>query len=55
MGFRDEVFDQIICISTIEHIGIPSDAYGIREENDEVGEYAHDVGDSPRIKEEVGM
>jgi ubiquinone/menaquinone biosynthesis C-methylase UbiE len=24
LGFRDELFDQIICISTIEHIGIPS-------------------------------
>jgi SAM-dependent methyltransferase len=38
MGFRDEVFDQIICISTIEHIGIPYDAYGLREENDGVGD-----------------
>jgi ubiquinone/menaquinone biosynthesis C-methylase UbiE len=23
MGFRDEVFDKVICISTIEHIGMP--------------------------------
>jgi SAM-dependent methyltransferase len=23
MGFRDEVFDKVICISTVEHIGIP--------------------------------
>jgi SAM-dependent methyltransferase len=38
IGFRDEVFDQIICISTIEHIGFPSEAYAIREENDEVGD-----------------
>ena len=37
MGFREEVFDQIICISTIEHIGILSDAYGITE-NDEAGD-----------------
>lgn len=29
MGFRDEVFDQIICISTIEHIGFFPDASGI--------------------------
>lgn len=37
LGFRDEVFDQIICISTIEHIGIPSDHYNIRE-SDELGD-----------------
>ncbi|MGC2428852.1 MAG: class I SAM-dependent methyltransferase [Nitrososphaeraceae archaeon] len=37
LGFRDEVFDQIICISTIEHIGIPSDYYNIRQ-SDELGD-----------------
>jgi SAM-dependent methyltransferase len=37
LGFRDEVFDQIICISTIEHIGIPSDYYNIRQ-CDELGD-----------------
>jgi SAM-dependent methyltransferase len=37
LGFRDEVFDQIICISTIEHIGIPSDYYNIRQ-SDKLGD-----------------
>lgn len=37
LGFRDEVFDQIICISTIEHIGIPSDYYNVRQ-SDELGD-----------------
>ena len=37
LGFRDEVFDQIICISTIEHIGIPSNYYNIRQ-SDELGD-----------------
>ncbi|MDQ6666612.1 MAG: class I SAM-dependent methyltransferase [Thermoproteota archaeon] len=31
MGFRDEVFDKIICISTIEHIGIQSSHYIVGE------------------------
>jgi len=37
MGFRDEVFDQIICISTLEHIGIPLHAYNINK-SDELGD-----------------
>lgn len=53
MGFRDEVFDQIICISTIEHIGIPSDAYGIREENDEVGDM-HTMSEIHRVLKKGG-
>jgi SAM-dependent methyltransferase len=31
MGFRDEVFDKIICISTVEHIGIRSSHYVVGE------------------------
>jgi len=31
MGFRDEVFDKIICISTVEHIGIQSSHYIVGE------------------------
>jgi SAM-dependent methyltransferase len=31
MGFRDEVFDKIICISTVEHIGIQSSHHIVRE------------------------
>jgi ubiquinone/menaquinone biosynthesis C-methylase UbiE len=34
LAFRDEVFDQVICISTIEHVGIPSETYGIHEKDD---------------------
>ena len=34
LGFRDEVFDQIICISTTEHIGIPSDIYKIKKSDE---------------------
>jgi SAM-dependent methyltransferase len=37
LGFRDGVFDQIICVSTIEHVGISSDYYNIRE-NDLLGD-----------------
>jgi SAM-dependent methyltransferase len=37
MGFRDEVFDKIICISTVEHIGIQSSHY-IVGENDVLGD-----------------
>ena len=37
LAFRDEVFDQVICISTIEHIGIPSETYGIHEK-DNIGD-----------------
>jgi SAM-dependent methyltransferase len=37
LGFRDRVFDQIICISTIEHIGVPSRAYNISK-SDELGD-----------------
>ena len=31
LAFRNEVFDQIICISTIEHIGILSDTYNTEQ------------------------
>ena len=31
MGFRDEVFDKIICISTVEHIGIQPTHHFVRE------------------------
>jgi SAM-dependent methyltransferase len=31
MAFRQGIFDLVICISTIEHIGIPSMAYNIKE------------------------
>jgi len=31
IGFRDEVFDKIICISTVEHIGIQSSHYIVGE------------------------
>ncbi|HET7147006.1 MAG TPA: class I SAM-dependent methyltransferase [Candidatus Nitrosopolaris sp.] len=31
MGFRDEVFDKITCISTVEHIGIQSRHYVVGE------------------------
>jgi SAM-dependent methyltransferase len=37
MGFRDEVFDKIICISTVEHIGVQSSHY-IVGENDVLGD-----------------
>jgi SAM-dependent methyltransferase len=37
LGFRDRVFNQIICISTIEHIGVPSEAYNISK-SDELGD-----------------
>jgi SAM-dependent methyltransferase len=37
LGFRDQVFNQVICISTIEHIGVPSEAYNISK-NDERGD-----------------
>jgi SAM-dependent methyltransferase len=37
LGFRDEIFDQIICLSTIEHIGIPFHNYNIKE-SDELGD-----------------
>jgi ubiquinone/menaquinone biosynthesis C-methylase UbiE len=37
MGFRDEVFDKIICISTIEHIGVQSSHY-IVGKNDGLGD-----------------
>jgi SAM-dependent methyltransferase len=30
-GFRNEVFDKIICVSTVEHIGIQSSHYIVRE------------------------
>jgi SAM-dependent methyltransferase len=30
-AFRDEVFDKIICVSTVEHIGVPSSHYIIGE------------------------
>ena len=43
MGFRNEVFSQVICISTIEHIGI-----GIDEGDDEDDD---DDGDIKTIKE----
>jgi SAM-dependent methyltransferase len=29
MGFRDEAFDKIICISTVEHIGVRSSHYTV--------------------------
>ena len=35
--FRDEIFDQIIFLSTIEHIGIPFHNYNIKE-SDELGD-----------------
>jgi len=35
LGFCDEVFDQVICISTVEHIGVLSEAYDIRDEDDQ--------------------
>ena len=31
MGFRDEVFDKIICISTVEHIGIHPTHHFVRQ------------------------
>lgn len=37
LGFRDEIFDQIICLSTIEHIRIPFHNYNIKE-SDELGD-----------------
>ena len=37
MGFRDEVFDKIICISTVEHIGIQPTRHFVRE-FDELGD-----------------
>ena len=54
MGFRDEVLEQIICISTIEHIGIPSDAYGLREKNDEVGDM-HTMSEIHRVLKKGGI
>lgn len=33
MGFRDEVFDKVICISTIEHIGMPPTHHLVSEYN----------------------
>ena len=35
LGFCDEVFDQVICISTVEHLGVVSEAYGIHQEDDQ--------------------
>jgi SAM-dependent methyltransferase len=35
LGFCDEVFDQVICISTVEHIGVVSEAYDIHQEDDQ--------------------
>ena len=35
LGFCDEVFDQVICISTVEHIGFLSEAYDIHDEDDQ--------------------
>jgi ubiquinone/menaquinone biosynthesis C-methylase UbiE len=43
-GFRKAVFDQVICISTIEHIGIGTDYTGYYDDND---------GDIKTIKEIV--
>jgi ubiquinone/menaquinone biosynthesis C-methylase UbiE len=43
-GFRKAVFDQVICISTIEHIGIATDYSGYYDDND---------GDIKTIKEIV--
>jgi ubiquinone/menaquinone biosynthesis C-methylase UbiE len=43
-GFRKAVFDQVICISTIEHIGIVTDNTGCYDDND---------GDIKTIKEIV--
>ena len=43
-GFRNAVFDQVICISTIEHIGIVTDYTGYYDDND---------GDIKTIKEIV--
>ena len=37
IGFRDEVFDKVICISTIEHIGMPS-TYHLVSEYDALGD-----------------
>jgi ubiquinone/menaquinone biosynthesis C-methylase UbiE len=37
MGFRDEVFDIVVCISTVEHIGIPSTHY-LSKEYDTLGD-----------------
>jgi SAM-dependent methyltransferase len=37
LGFRDRVFNQVICVSTIEHIGVTSEAYNISK-NDELGD-----------------
>ncbi len=33
MDFKDEVFDRIICISTLEHIGMDNTRYGGQKEN----------------------
>ena len=52
LGFRNEVFDQIICISTTEHIGMPSDIYNIKK-NDELGDI-HAMSEIYRVLKKGG-
>jgi SAM-dependent methyltransferase len=52
LGFREGVFDQVICISTTEHIGIPSDIYKIKK-SDELGDI-HTISEIYRVLKKGG-